>query len=537
MFYVLGCTNDSDADGLTDAFEVLVTKTSPLTNHSVNALYTDLQMVNVLVNSPEQDCGNEQNTQFESTCAVLGTNVIVGFVDSNLGVYGLGSNPNLTNRTPRMVAYAVSTNGGLTFEDRGVPPLSRAGTPTNDDGDAGDPWLAADRASQAVYLVGTSPRNAGNYGIPLWRSTNSAVTFTGPTNVLNNILASDKPSVVVDDWPGVGQHDVYVICTGSTNVGGNRPLWLAVSTNGSGGGWTNAAVPVKVPTNGSVNSPIVLVASNHLAYAFWFERANASNYLMMRTVSNRGTTPGVVRLVRQLAATNSVNGNLELKRNNSAAADDQFNAWPFPVPASNPAKTGHLYVAYADKGDNSGDKADIFLVASTNSGTNWTSPLRVNTVWTNDQWMPVLAVKPDGTKLFMAWYDRRRDPNNGLMEVYGRWGTISTNGTVTLDDEFRITPVNFPQVFSGTDTNNFIAGQYDPVYPPDFVNLHWWYPEWPDDPLDLAVGIHKNHVGEYNGAAGDANHVYFSWTDNRVRVHQSQTRAQSDIRLLRLPWP
>jgi len=218
-------------------------------------------------------------------------------------------------------------------------------------------------------------------------------------------------------------------------------------------------------------------------------------------------------------------------------AGDLFSAWPFPVPALNPAKAGHLYVAYADTGDNSGDKADIFLVASTNSGTNWTSPLRVNTVWTNDQWMPVLAVKPDGTKLFMAWYDRRRDPNNGLMEVYGRWGTISTNGTVTLDDEFRITPVNFPQVFSGTDTNNFIAGQYDPVYPPDFVNLHWWYPEWPDDPLDLAVGIHKNHVGEYNGAAGDANHVYFSWTDNRVRVHQSQTRAQSDIRLLRLPWP
>ena len=25
-------------------------------------------------------------------------------------------------------------------------------------------------------------------------------------------------------------------------------------------------------------------------------------------------------------------------------------------------------------------------------------------VWTNDQWMPVLAVKPDGTQLFMGWY-------------------------------------------------------------------------------------------------------------------------------------
>src|SRR5438093_3161801 len=48
---------------------------------------------NVLVNDPAQDYGNEQNTQFESTCAVLNGNVIVAYVDSNLGVYGLGEEP------------------------------------------------------------------------------------------------------------------------------------------------------------------------------------------------------------------------------------------------------------------------------------------------------------------------------------------------------------------------------------------------------------------------------------------------------------
>lgn len=63
------------------------------------------------------------------------------------------------------------------------------------------------------------------------------------------------------------------------------------------------------------------------------------------------------------------------------------------------------------------DKADVFFTRSTNRGTNWTSPLRVNTdSTTNDQWMPVLAVKPDGTQLFMAWYDRRGDTNNSLMQ-------------------------------------------------------------------------------------------------------------------------
>lgn len=549
VFYVLGCTNDSDADGLTDASELLVHKTSPLTNHSVNALYTDLQMVNVLVNSPDEDCGNEQNTQFESTCAVLGSNVIVAYVDSNHGVYQLGNeqiNPNgfLTNRVPQMVGYAVLTNGGLTFEDRGLPPLSREGVPTNDDGVAGDPWLSVDRGSNWVYLVGASPRNAGNYGIPLWKSTDGGVIFDTPINVMNDVLGSDKPSVVVDDWPGAGQHDVYVTCTGKTNVSADSAYWFAISRDGKGGSWTNSSMPLRVvnsPNISSINDPLLLIGSDHVGHAFWFERegfgANTTNRLKTADLKDRGMTIGLAHSIVQLRTTNQINGNLELRRNNIAGTNDFFNAWPFPVPALNNVKPGHLYVAYADTGTNSKDKANIYFTYSIDAGTNWTAPVQVNTVWTNDQWMPVLAVKPDGTKLFMGWYDRRTDTNNGLMEVYGRWGSIGTNGTVTLDDEFRITPVSYPHVFSGSDTNNFVAGQYDPVYPPDFVNLHWWYREWPDDPLELTVGTHKNHVGEYNGVAGDAHYVYFTWTDNRVRLHQSQTRAQSDIRVLRLPWP
>lgn len=132
-FYVLGCAADSDGDGLTDAFERLVSKTSPLTNHTYSAELTDLDWwlrSNILVNDPEQDCGNEQNSQFESTVAVLNGNVIVAYVDSNHGVYELGHNSHLGNYTNRLVAYCVSRDGGVSFEDRGVPPLSRDGIRT-----------------------------------------------------------------------------------------------------------------------------------------------------------------------------------------------------------------------------------------------------------------------------------------------------------------------------------------------------------------------------------------------------------------------
>jgi hypothetical protein len=326
---------------------------------------------------------------------------------------------------------------------------------------------------------------------------------------------------------------------------------LSVSTDGSGGSWTNLPWSVREPDGTNVtlvNSPIIRIGPNHIAYAFWLERTGTTtftNWLKMRQVRERGATLGDVHVVRQLVTTDAINGNLALKRSNTAEASDTFRVFPFPVPAVNPTTTNYLYVAYADKGENSGDNADIFFVYSTDGGTNWTNPLRVNTVWTNDQWMPLLAVNPDGTKLFIGWYDRRNDTNNSLIDLYGRWGTIASNGDVTLGTEFRITTTNFPPVFGGTLGDNKTDGHYDPVYPPVGVNLHWWYSDWPPpppppdpDPNITPVGAYEGHVGEYNGTWAEAQYVYMTWADNRLMSGGTlYGRNQPDIRMVRLSWP
>ena len=303
----------------------------------------------------------------------------------------------------------------------------------------------------------------------------------------------------------------------------------------------------------AVNSPIVQVASNHVAYVFWYERTGAAggatNWIKMCPVSNRGASTGAVQDVAQLATTDAHNGNLRLLRSNTATATDTFNAFPFPVVATNPARNSQMHVAYADRGTNAADKADIYLVRSSDGGTNWTVPVRVNSDQTaNDQWMPVIAVKPDGTQLFLAWYDRRRDTNNALIEVYGRFAAIATNGSVTFADEFRITTTSFPPVFAGTrgelEPIYNQPGFYDPVYPPGGVNLHWWYPEWPEPlppPFEHVYDVaptYMSHVGEYNGVSSDQSRVLISWTDYRLlSAGFSHSAHQSDIRLLILNWP
>jgi hypothetical protein len=156
--------------------------------------------------------------------------------------------------------------------------------------------------------------------------------------------------------------------------------------------------------------------------------------------------------------------------------------------------------------------------------------------------MPVLCVKPDGTQLFMAWYDRRGDTNNSLIELYGRFGTIATNGNVSFGTESIISTTNFPPVFAGTLISNTNQGHYDPVYPPEGINLHWHYEEWPEPvspPFDYVTGnAFRGHVGEYNGVSAEGEFVHFSWTDYRLpSLGTLYTRNQSDVRFIRLRWP
>jgi hypothetical protein len=192
--------------------------------------------------------------------------------------------------------------------------LSTQGSGTADDGDGGDPVLAVDSASSIVYLAGTSSRNAGWKGIPLWKSTDG-INFGNPTNAHNEITFSDKPWIAVDNAAGTGQHDVYLTCTGTRGTPPTNGLWLAVSTDGSGANWSSAA-SLLTRQDGTIvtetPSAIPIIGSDHVGYVFWFEKTNNLNWIKMRTVQNRGATLGPIVSVRQLATTGSPYGNLAL---------------------------------------------------------------------------------------------------------------------------------------------------------------------------------------------------------------------------------
>lgn len=543
---------DPNGNGALDSGETLFASSDTDPNDALNDRQTHDLRFNILVNDPRQDHANEQNTQWQPKVVANGDTVVVAFWDTNQGIYELKSG---TDRgTNRMVGWAVSRDGGVTFSDQGQPPVPAVIPPdTLPWGDAGDPVLAIDRVSKIIYLAGTSERRPGaNKGVPLWMSTDNGVTFVRCDTVRPDIEYSDYPWIAVDDWPAdVGYyHDVYLLIR--TLDGDNGKMYLMVAQDGnlSASNWSKQEL-----AGYGATMQTAAVGPDHVAYVAWLQESgqfpNHDWALQIRAVGNRGANPNLLgstpKTICQLASNDYAT--LKLFRSNSGNTDDYFQVFRHPELVVNPAKPGHVYVAFADKGVGS-DRADVFFTYSTDGGQTWLgAPQRLNSLdgnpVANDQWAPVLTVKPDGQQLLAAWFDRRDDPANSLMDVYGRWGTIASDGTVTWGSQvFRITTESFPPVYPGTLPANRDPGHYDPVWPPNDVNLNWWYNTWwpPDSDWDVwrTAFTYADWMGEHNGAFGSSTHAFVVWPDGRLRSSRSAycpDRSQLDIRMARVSWP
>ncbi len=558
MALVNGAAADTDGDGLADYLEdsngdgdldsgewnFNSTDTNP--GNGLGDLQEFELKFNILVNDPAQDYGNEQNTQWQPKVVAKDQGVTVAFWDTNLGVYGLGAVSGSEEIVNRMVGWAVSVDGGSSFADRGQPPLPAPISPDSLSwGDAGDPVLAIDRVSDTIYFAGTSERRPVAYrGVPLWKSTDAGQTFVRCDTVHTNIANTDYPWLAVDDWPA-GQtcyHDVYLLIRTLEGTNGTVYLMVAKDGNVAATNWTQKTV-----AGYGATMQTVAVGPDHVAYVAWTQASTNQQFsLRMRAVGDRGENLNLLgtdpKVICQLASIGDER--LKLLRNDSSSTDDYFDAYRVPELAVNPAKPGHVYVAFTDRGSAT-DKADVFFTYSTDGGQNWlgSGPQRIDSLdgnpVGNDQWAPVLAVRPDGQQLLAAWFDRRNDTANSLIELYGRWATIATNGTVTWGNQvFRISTESFPPVYPGSLAENTVAGHYDPVWPPNMVNLDWWYSWWPSE---LTTAYTYSHwMGEHSGAFGTQAHAFVVWPDGRRLTPGSQYyagRNQLDIRLARITWP
>jgi hypothetical protein len=480
----------------------------------------DSGLANILVNDPALDT-TAQDTQSETAIVLgAGSKVIVAYNDTVDSYAG---------DSYRTTGYSRSSNGGATFEEESLP--------LNPHHDLGDPVLARSASTGTIFLstlgvdhVYDNPNPppplvwAGREQVNVFRSTNNGASFQVPANGTPGFVADvdsmDKPWITVDNFPGPGYGNVYLVTRHSVQqpapVYWNNDILLTRSTDdgltwGPSGG-TEIASSVTQPTIQGAN---VTVGPDHAVYVFWWDETkgvfNSFNaQLLMRKSTDGGVTFGDPVTVTTLR-TPYLNGDLMLMD----SSGHRFNTNAFPQPVVNPV-TGDIYVAFDDWGDNVGkanwgpdsgkDNGNIYFTESTDGGRKWSKPVQVNDdLTTNDQWFPALAVTPDGSHVGLFWYDRRLDPGNNLIDRFGAIGTVSGH-TVTFGSNFRITDESFPPVFTYWTGTGWAT--QDPVPPPGYM-------------------------GDYDQAVADNNYFYTTWGDNRLA--DAFHANQPDVRFAKIP--
>ena len=148
-----------------------------------------------------------------------------------------------------------------------------------------------------------------------------------------------------------------------------------------------------------------------------------------------------------------------------------FRAWVSMMPQIAIGSNGEIYLVVAARPKKFGaDDSDIFFYKSLDGGETWSDLKRLNDdETTRDQFMPMIAVSPNGT-INVAWADRRLDPRDVEYHIYyvrssDRGESWSPNIRVTdapsnpnyglpyyIGDYFSIAAVNDDVYVAWTDT-------------------------------------------------------------------------------------
>ena len=393
---------------------------------------------NVRVNDPTTDVlGHTQST---SSVAARGGNVIVGFQDAN---------------EENVSAFGLSTDGGSTFQQQSLPEIGE---------NLGDPVVAFGPNGE-IYYTSIAIGGDGVSVITLCASNDNATSWTcgEASGAAANVYdTQDKSWMAVDTSNSKYRGTVYVVWTDVSQYydGGGSFIFFTYTRDGG----QTYSVPVTLsPIDGSfvVQTPTVSVGPSGEVWVSYFDdHFGGPGITVTKSVDGGNSFSALTPATLGSPLAGTLTGG-----NGVAAAT-------FPATTVDKNGTFHLVYAAVSSGQNL-DRSDIFYVRSTNGGTTFSAPVRLNDDSTNtSQWAPAITAAADGT-VAVKWWDRRNDPvNDSLTDVYM---TTSTDGGKTWGTNIRVTDHN-----------------------------------WVFGPSTLG-----SYHGSYDGIAADAGNFYLSWSDER----------------------
>ncbi len=318
------------------------------------------------------------------------------------------------------------------------------------------------------------------------RSDNGGASWSAQGVIKNSWSTGtfeDKNFYVVDNTPTSPYYGRHYTCWDRDN---NEKM--AYSTN-NGASWTEVDLPTAA--SGSLDLGCDLAVQKNGTLHIVFDTldcgvSSCSNERMFYTRSTNGgvswSTPVLVRDFNLVAFSGS----------NFPDAQDTRGIGPFgavDVDNSGGSCDGRLYVTYTDipTGGTVND-AEVYVAYSTNNGTTWTSPAKVNDDLLNGraQFNTTLRVDQSSGDVVVAWHDARHDSGNDSIQAYV---ARSLDCGASFEANTQVTKVSL-----------------------DFNNWTWSFSNenTADNP-----NRNPNQFGEYMGLDVHAGKAYLAWMDTR----------------------
>jgi hypothetical protein len=404
-----------------------------------------------------------------------------------------------TANTFGTMALFGSTDGGATWTYNCAPwPATITGGVTGATFWFGsDPALAWDNQGRAYacYMLISQSASASGAAIVVARSSNNSTSWQSLGTVVNGIASTtqgnDKEMMAIDNTSGQAfSHPgrIYVIWDAANAE--------KIAFSDDGAAWTT----VNFPSNTGAIGGNVVVGVDGTVYVIW------SRYNVETIVFSKSTDGGATWTAPAVIATLALHS---FGTNNTPPAQDKrgVNGFGAIDMDRNPASAffGSLYVAFPDfpTGTTTGADLNAYVIRSTNSGTSWSSRVKVNDDnFGATQIFPWLAVDQSDGTVHVSWYDTRLDPISRQTQMVS---SRSVDGGISFEPNLLVTD-------GGSAWRNNV--------------------NYADENSADNTAYNGNQYGDYSGIAAFNRQVHPLWTDSRmffpVADTQSPTRREDN---------
>jgi len=414
---------------------------------------------------------------------VTGTATNVTQSENSIFVHPLDNtkllNSNNSTNWPFSILYGTSRyesfDGGMTWP---APPSSPTGPVGSN---YGDPAAAIGR--NGYYYLGYITTS---FGQGVARSLNEGTSWTGATLGTGGTL--DKNHLWIDNY-ATSPYEGNLYSTWTTFSSPYGAIEVMRSIDDAATWVSRQAVSTAIAAGSHNQGTHIQTGPGGEVYVAWSVYDQwASGLYDEDDIGFAKSVNGGVSFTPATRITNGIGGTGNIKGIRGAGVN-LGGAWPvrtasFPVMAvdiSGGTRNGWIYLVWTNTGVpgvNTGSGWDVYLMRSTDGGTTWSLPTRVNqdAAGLRRHYYPWISCDPSNGNLSVVYYDNRDAPSTTSTTVEV-WSSNSSDGGFTWTDS-QISDVSFVPA---------------PI-----------------------PGLASGYMGDYIGVDSDGGMVYPLWSDNRA---------------------